>query len=618
MRVSIDLSRLAQCRAETMRGLGGAARDKLCESLRPLGIDVEPGGTSFEIAATATIAVAWGRPVFTDPAAARKVEIDGYAAAWTSLFERYDLRATEHVRGAYAVAWIDPRGPRVVLCTDRFAIQPLCYEWLDSVLRLSDRADHAASPDAALDCQSMLDYLYFHVIPTPRTVFRDVRRLAPSHRAVIDAKGIDVAPYWEPKFSEDGPRDFTALRDEFRALLKSAVHEQMNTAGVGAFLSGGTDSSTVAGMIGMVAGAPARTYSIGFDVAGYDEMEYARIAARHFRTDHHEFYITPDDIVRGVPEVAAHYDQPFGNSSVLPAYYCARMAKGDGVGKLLAGDGGDELFGGNSRYATQKLFDAYHGVPAWLRRGLIEPVLLAPTRLRDAPVVRKASGYVRQAREPMPDRLQSYNLLVRLGFDAVLTPEFLAAVDVTEPACSQREVYSSSRGQALINRMLAFDWKYTLADNDLAKVKGAVSLAGLDVGFPLLDDRLVAFSLRLPPEYKLKSFKLRWFFKQALRGFLPDAVIAKKKHGFGLPFGVWVTGHSALRALTMDSLSALKRRGIVRPEFIDELVERRLPEHAGYYGEMVWILMMLEQWLSAFGRRRPATRLDGRSAASTQ
>jgi len=194
-------------------------------------------------------------------------------------------------------------------------------------------------------------------------------------------------------------------------------------------------------------------------------------------------------------------------------------------------------------------------------------------------------------------------LLLRLGFDSVLTPEFLAAVDTTEPVRAQREIYDSSRGQALINRMLAFDWKYTLADNDLAKIIGATSLAGLDVGFPLLDDRLVEFSLKLPPEYKLKRLKLRWFFKEALRGFLPDAVITKKKHGFGLPFGVWIARNSALRELAMDSLAALKTRGIVRPAFVDELIERRLPEHAAYYGEMVWILMMLEQWLSAFGRR---------------
>jgi asparagine synthase (glutamine-hydrolysing) len=606
MWVSVDLSRLHQYSAETVRGLAGSSREKILESVRPFGMEVEASESPLAISARDTVTFAWGNPIFTDQAAAHEAGISGSAAAWGLLFERYDLGATAHVRGDYAVAWIEPGFPRVVLCTDRFAVRPLCYEWREPVLRFSDRADHAAGSEATVDPQSMLDYLYFHVIPTPRTAFRNVRRLPPSHRAIIGSKGVEVAPYWRPVFAENGLRDFAGLREEFRTLLKSAVHDQLDARPAGAFLSGGTDSSTVTGMLGIVTGRPARTYSIGFGVEGYDEMEYARVAARHFGTDHHEFYVTPDDVVRSVPDVAAHYDQPFGNSSVLPAYYCARMAKTDGVGKLLAGDGGDELFGGNSRYATQRLFNAYHGVPAWLRHGLIEPLLLAPGGLRDLSVVRKATAYVRQARVPMPDRLQSYNLLTRLGFESVLAPELLAAVDTAEPARAQRDVYDANPGQALINRMLAFDWKYTLADNDLAKVGGAVGMAGVDVGFPLLDERLVDFSLKLPPEYKLKGFRLRWFFKEALRGFLPDAVIAKKKHGFGMPFGVWITSHPALRALAMESLAALKTRRIVRASFLDELVERRLHEHPGYYGEMVWILMMLEQWLSAFDRRRGA------------
>ena len=602
MWVSIDLSRLHQYPVDKMRAFDRKSPDQISESLRPLGIEVRSGGTPFEVAAGATITVAWGRPMFTYETAAREVGINGYAAAWALLFERYDLAATAHVRGDYAVAWIDPSARRVVLCTDRFAVRPLCYQWHDPILRFSDRADDAAGSAATLDPQSIHDYLYFHVIPTPRTAFRKVQRLPPSHRAIVGSNGVDVAPYWRPTFARDRTRDFASLREEFRALLEGAVRDRMDARTVGAFLSGGTDSSTVAGMIGSVSGSRARTYSIGFDAAGYDEMEYARIAARHFGTDHHELYLTADDVVRSVADVAGQYDQPFGNSSVLPAYYCARLAKSDGVDELLAGDGGDELFGGNTRYATQRLFELYHGVPSWLRKSFIEPVLLAPG-LGDLPVARKAAGYVRQAQMRMPDRLQSYNLLTRLGLDAVLTPEFLSQIDPAEPVRAQRQVYDTSNGEALINRMLAFDWKYTLADNDLPKVVGAASLAGLEVGFPLLDDRLVDFSLKLQPEYKLRRFKLRWFFKEALRGFLPDEVISKKKHGFGLPFGVWLVGHAQLRALAVDSLQVLKTRGIVRATFVDELLERRLPEHPAYYGEMVWILMMLEQWLSAFDRR---------------
>jgi asparagine synthase (glutamine-hydrolysing) len=150
-----------------------------------------------------------------------------------------------------------------------------------------------------------------------------------------------------------------------------------------------------------------------------------------------------------------------------------------------------------------------------------------------------------------------------------------------------------------LNRMLAYDWRYTLAEADLPKVCGTTALAGVAVGFPFLDPRLVDFSLRLPTEYKLKGQKLRWFFKEALRGFLPDEIITKKKQGFGLPFGVWANRHDGLKRFATDSLQSLAGRGIVQPAFIANLVKDHLPAHPGYYGEMVWVLVMLEQWMRA-------------------
>jgi asparagine synthase (glutamine-hydrolysing) len=359
-------------------------------------------------------------------------------------------------------------------------------------------------------------------------------------------------------------------------------------------------------MIGEVSGQQAATYSIGFDAEGYDEMEFARLAARHFKTEHHEYYVTPDDLVRSIADVAGHYDQPFGNSSALPAYYCARMAKDDGVTKILAGDGGDELFGGNSRYAKQRVFGFYDMLPSPLRTGLMEPLFDMPVMAK-IPVIRKAASYVEQAKVPMPDRLNMYNLLLRLGVDQVLTSDFLDRVDLTSPARQQRAVWAEARTDSALNRTLAFDWRYTLAESDLPKVCGTTGFARIGVGFPMLDDRLLDFSLALPTEYKLKGFKLRWFFKEALRGFLPDEILTKKKQGFGLPFGVWATRNDGLKRLAVGSLHSLSTRGIVRADFIETLVTHRLPEHPGYYGEMVWILMMLEQWLQAKAPRFKVT-----------
>jgi asparagine synthase (glutamine-hydrolysing) len=222
------------------------------------------------------------------------------------------------------------------------------------------------------------------------------------------------------------------------------------------------------------------------------------------------------------------------------------------------------------------------------------------------PLLRKGTGYISQARVPMPDRLQMYNLLRRLGTENVLTPGFLARVDPQGPLAQQRAVWAGAAAASQVNRTLAFDWRYTLAESDLPKVRGTTQLAGIDVGFPFLDDRLLEFSMRLPGDYKLRGLKLRWFFKEALRGFLPDEIITKKKQGFGLPFGVWVTRHQALNRLAVDSLGSLSTRGIVKPAFIEQLLGTHLAEHPRYYGEMVWILMMLEQWMQ---RHAPGFRL---------
>ncbi|MBB3193506.1 asparagine synthetase B family protein [Roseateles terrae] len=534
------------------------------------------------------------------------------ARPWQALLMQSDpVQGLAQVGGRFSVAWRQAEG-RTMLATDRFGIEPLCYRVVGQQLHFATRADalaevpdeHGGTSVADLDPQALFDYLYFHVIPAPRTIFRDVYRLPPGHVAIFERGQLRIQPYWVPTFHPEPVKDLPALKQEFLGLLEGAVRRQLDGTDAACFLSGGTDSSTVAGMISRVAGRPADTYSIGFEAEGYDEMAFARIAAKHFGCRHHEYYVTPRDLVDGIAQVATHYDQPFGNSSALPAYYCARVAHEDGVLRLLAGDGGDELFGGNTRYAKQTVFSWYDQIPGPLRSGLLQPLLGSP--LGRLPLLKKGASYVDQARVPMPDRLQSYNLLTRLGQSQVLEREFLARVDPLAPQKQQREVWATTQGAHLVDRMLAFDWRYTLADTDLPKVVGTTGLAGMQVGFPMLDDGLLAFAQRLPPSFKLKGLQLRWFFKDALKGFLPDEIITKKKQGFGLPFGVWATRDEGLAALAADSLGSLAARNIVRPDFIDSLLKHRLREHPGYYGEMVWILIMLEQWLRG---HRPNYRL---------
>ncbi|OIR07143.1 asparagine synthetase 1 [mine drainage metagenome] len=525
---------------------------------------------------------------------------EGMFAAWTKVFDKYGATAPSRVEGDFAVAISDTKG-RMLLAVDRFSIRTLCYRLCGDQLLFGERADEVAGPRGEVDPQSIFDYLYFHVIPAPRTLFKNVFRLPAGHSALFDKGKLTVAPYWTPSFEESLGQPIGALRVEFRQLLRNAVSHQVDGSRIGCFLSGGTDSSTIAGILGEVTGQPARTFSIGFDAEGYDEMAYARIAAKHFRTEHHEYYVTPDDLVRAIPLVAASFDQPFGNSSAIPAYFCAKMAKSAGVERMLGGDGGDELFGGNTRYAKQRLFSHYQMLPAILRSGLLEPLLRGSGRFGNIPGVRKVASYVEQAKISMPERMQMYNLLTRLGLKEVLTPEFLASVDTGGPMAEINRVYGTAQTTSLVNRMLAYDWKYTLADTDLPKVVGATALVGLQMGFPFLDNRLVDFSQRLAPELKVKGQQLRWFFKDALRDFLPMEIIKKKKQGFGLPFGVWLTQHGRLRDLAMASLESLRQTGVIRAEFLDRLLKEYLPQHPGYYGEMVWILMMMAQWNDSRG-----------------
>ena len=522
---------------------------------------------------------------------------DDSAATLVATWRREGPECLNHLSGSFVLAVTDRSSGFTMLATDRMGTYPLCYTVSGNRLVFGSRLEAIGACPGTLqeiDPQAIYDYIYFHMVPAPRTVYRDHHRLLPGTFVTWRNGALEMRSYWKMRYVEDGRRPFPEMKEKFRALLRESVREAAAGRVAGTFLSGGTDSSTVAGILGEVTGQPARTYSIGFEAQGYDEMDYARIAARHFGTQHHEYYVTPDDVVDAVPLIAAVHDQPFGNASAVPTYYCARFARQDGVATLLGGDGGDELFGGNERYATQYLYSLYSDMPRIVRKGLIEPIVF---RVPEVGYAGKLQRYLQRASLPMPERYDTYNLLERLGPANVFSADWLATIRRGLPAAQMTETYNAAHAGTLINRMLALDLKYTLADNDLPKVTRACELAGVDVSFPLLSDAMVAFSAALQPAQKLRRTKLRYFFKNALRGFLPDEIITKTKHGFGLPFGPWMQTHAPLRQLALDSLADFKRRGIVRAEFLDELTGARVAEHAGYYGTMIWILMMLEQWL---------------------
>lgn len=519
-------------------------------------------------------------------------------------YRRVGIELLQQLSGTFAIAIVDERSGKSYLAVDRMGVGTLSYAQTGNGLVFASSGDSInAHPaiDARVAPQSIYDYVYFHMVPGPATIFVQQFRILPGELVTWSNNALSRSLYWSPRFTENGPISVESQKQEFLDVIRAGVASAAQDRVCGTFLSGGTDSSTLAGMLTQVTGRPARTYSIGFAEQGYDEMEFARIAVKHFGTDHHEYYVTPDDVVNAVQNIAAIYDQPFGNASAVPTYYCARMAKQDGVERLLGGDGGDELFGGNERYAKQHVFSFYDRTPSWLT-GMVAPLALAVPGGDSVPVLKKARSYIRQARVPMPDRLHTYNLLERFGAAHVFQPDFLAQIDLAHPSKLQREIYHGTNAQTQINRMLALDWRITLADSDLPKVNKTCELAGVDVAYPLLDDRVVDFSLRLAPELKLKGTKLRYFFKEALRGFLPEAILTKEKHGFGLPFGPWMQKHAGLQQIVRDSLGSLRARNIFQKQFLDQLIDLKVSDHPGYYGTMIWVLMMLEQWFQKHAR----------------
>ncbi|MFP5380852.1 MAG: asparagine synthetase B family protein [Gammaproteobacteria bacterium] len=542
-----------------------------------------------------------GRPRFLDADLASLARDRGTAAAAAHGWLRHGDRLPRMMEGSFALVVLEPLKKRAFLALDRMGVERLCYAESSGHLVFGTSIQSvAAHPRVGrhVDAQAIYDYLYFHTIPAPRSLYRGVHKLLPGQWVALQNGRIDSGFYWHADYTPAAP-GFDAMRAEFRDLLDQAVRDT-DAPSTAAFLSGGTDSSTVVGALTATRGSAVDTFSIGFDATGFDEMEFARCAAERYASRMHEYYLKPADIVTAVPVIATAYDEPFGNESAVPTYFCARNAREAGFGHMLAGDGGDEIFGGNARYAKQGLFEAYDRIPVLLRRAVVEPVAHLPALSRRFPLS-KLKSYITQAKVGLPLRLETYNFLHRTPLDQIFTADFMSDVDPSCTDAALTEAYTRTASDHYINRMMHLDLKFTLADNDLRKVGTMTEAAGIEVRYPLLDDRLVTFANHLPVDYKVRGQALRWFFKEALRDLLPEKIINKSKHGFGLPFGVWSNQHAPLGELVGDSLSDFKRRGWIQPAYLDHMLTMSRGPHASYYGVMIWVTMMLERWLQAHG-----------------
>ena len=525
------------------------------------------------------------------------------AALLAALYERFGPDFVEKLRGVFSVILWDRRERRLLAAIDGFGIKRLAYYHDDRVLLIASRVDaFSRSDELKLDInpRAIANVLNFSANLAPETIFTRVHRLIPGARLLVDERQMRVEKYWDIHYGAETGRSEALLSQELESTVERSVAAHCNGdsfSELGAYLSGGTDSSTVLGMMTRAADGPVKSFSIGFQEERFNELEYARLAANKFGSEHHTYLVEPQDCFEALPRMVRYFDEPFGNSSAIPTYFCARLAAANGVKTLLAGDGGDELFGGNERYATDKVFEIYHRIPRALRKGLIEPIVGGLPF--DAGPVKRARGYIRRANLMGVERMLSFQLLRTHAPAEIFAGDFLRALGDYSVLDIPARHYAEAQARDHLDRLLYVDTKITLADNDLPKVTCMSELAGIQTRFPFLDRSVAEFSGRLPAHLKVKGFEKRYLFKRAFRDLLPSEIIAKKKHGFGIPVAFWMTSDRRMRELSHDTLLSSRSfsRGYFRRDFIESLFRKRETEDpSGYYGDTIWTFLALELW----------------------
>ena len=528
----------------------------------------------------------------------------GAAALLAALYERFGDTFVEKLRGSFSVVLWDLAERRAVAATDGFGIKRLAWYDDGQLLVIASRVTAIAAAVRGLDVnpRAIANVLNFAADLAPGTIFKQVNRLEPGLLLRASARQTSTARYWDLHYRVEGRASEAHLSRELEAVVERSVAAHCQgeaAASLGAFLSGGTDSSTVVGMMTRGLGAPVKAFSIGFQDQQFNELHYAELAASTFRADHHTYLVTARDCQDSLLDIVRSFDEPYGNASAIPTYFCARLAAQHGAATLLAGDGGDELFGGNERYATEKIFEIYHRVPKWIRSGLIEPVVALPIR---SELTRRARGYIRRTRMPGVERMFSFAFLRAHAPADVFNADFLRQLDGYDVLEVPARHYAQASAADHLDRLLYVDLKITLADNDLPKVTSVSELAGIRTRFPFLDREVAEFSGRIPPRLKVKGFEKRYLFKRAFRDLLPREIIRKKKHGFGIPVASWVKSDPQIRQLARDTLLSARAcgRDYFRRAFIEDLFERHDATGATYFGDALFTFLLIELWHQQF------------------
>jgi asparagine synthase (glutamine-hydrolysing) len=524
-----------------------------------------------------------------------------------ALYERLGIACLEKLRGMFAFALYDVRERRMFLVRDRVGVKPLCYHHGPEGIAFASEVK-ALLQDPAVgrepDMSAIHHYLTYQAVPAPMSAFRGIRKLPPGHYLEVRDGRVEEHRYWRLSYADPFPvrsaADERALEAELIERLEQCVALRMiSDVPLGAFLSGGVDSSAVVALMARHSSGPVRTFSIGFDDDSYDELVYARQVASRFGTRHIEFTVKPS-AVDILPKLVRQYDEPFADASAIPTWYVSQLAR-EHVTVVLNGDGGDESFAGYDRYAANAYAERLRFLAPVLGsaavRGLLDRL---PHGATSASMRWRLKRFVAQlSRSP-----EARNAGWMAQFDPeskaeLYTAAFRAQTGAGDAEELLYEKFRTSDAPDFLSAVLDADVQTYLPDTLLVKVDIATMTHALEARSPFLDHTLMEFAARLPMRLKLRGGQTKRVLKRALRGVVPDDVLDRRKMGFNAPVDRWLKGE--LRELANDLLRSdrARARGWFQPGF----VSRMLDEHdhgTRNWHVQIWNLMMLEAWMREF------------------
>ena len=519
-------------------------------------------------------------------------------------YDQYGVDCPKHLRGMFAFAIWDERTEELFLARDRVGKKPLLYAVVNNQLIFgSEFSALLEHPDISRDInrEAIHYYLSFMCVPAPLTAYRAIRKLEPGHSLRFTRAGdIKIQRYWQPQFSpktklseeEAGERAVETLREAVRVRLMSEVP-------LGAFLSGGVDSSAVVALMSEASSEPVKTFSIGFEEQDFSELHHARRVAEHVGADHHEFIVRPD-AMEVLPALVEHYGEPFADSSAIPTYYVSRETRKH-VTVALNGDGGDECFAGYERYAAMRLAERYRKLPALMREGIIrQAVNLLPSSELKRGRVRSAKRFLQAASLPPVERyLRWVSVLDRAAKDALYTDSFRSEMIEHDPASWLSPWFAHANGAGVVDASLLTDTMTYLPNDLLVKVDIASMAVSLEARSPFLDHHVIEFAASLPEKFKLRGLTTKYLLKRVLKKLVPVENLNRPKMGFGIPIGHWF--RNEMKKFLGETI--LSERALKRGFFKAEEVKRMFDLHTRGeqdYAHQLWTLLMLELWFNRF------------------